>query len=132
VFRGSILQSAVPDELRGRMQGVFTVVVAGGPRLADLLHGVLGGAFGSRATITGGGVAVIAGTILLAVFVPSYRHYRAPEDGEEISEGVRADVDATVSALSMANSGESGNGSGRDSDGSADGSGDAVTAGVTA
>ena len=28
---------AVLDEMRGRMQGVFTVVVAGGPRLADLL-----------------------------------------------------------------------------------------------
>ena len=29
VFRGAILLSAVTDELRGRMQGVFTVVVAG-------------------------------------------------------------------------------------------------------
>jgi MFS family permease len=78
VFRSSILQSTVPDELRGRMQGVFTVVVAGGPRLADLLHGLLGAEIGSRATIAGGGVAVIAGTLLLAVCVPAYTRYRAP------------------------------------------------------
>lgn len=39
VFRGAILLSAATDEMRGRMQGVFTVVVAGGPRLADVLHG---------------------------------------------------------------------------------------------
>mgnify|MGYP007116581829 CR=1 FL=1 len=29
-----------PDQMRGRMQGVFTVVVAGGPRIADLVHGL--------------------------------------------------------------------------------------------
>jgi MFS family permease len=79
VFRSSILQGAVPDELRGRMQGVFVVVVAGGPRLADLVHGVLGASVGSRATIAGGGFAVIAATILLALFVPTYRHYRADD-----------------------------------------------------
>ena len=42
VFRGAILLSAATDEMRGRMQGVFTVVVAGGPRLADVLHGTGG------------------------------------------------------------------------------------------
>ena len=42
VFRGAILQAAATDEMRGRMQGVHTVVVAGGPRLADLLHGTAG------------------------------------------------------------------------------------------
>ncbi|MGJ3562141.1 MFS transporter [Streptomyces sp. INA 01156] len=31
VFRGAILLSVATDEMRGRMQGVFTVVVAGGP-----------------------------------------------------------------------------------------------------
>lgn len=41
VFRGAILLSAATDEMRGRMQGVFTVVVAGGPRLADVLHGTM-------------------------------------------------------------------------------------------
>ena len=38
-FRSTILQQAASDELRGRLQGVFTVVVAGGPRLADAVHG---------------------------------------------------------------------------------------------
>ncbi|GAA3290857.1 MFS transporter [Streptomyces cinereospinus] len=42
VFRSAILLSAATDEMRGRMQGVFTVVVAGGPRLADVLHGTAG------------------------------------------------------------------------------------------
>jgi MFS family permease len=77
VFRQSILQSVVDDELKGRMQGVFIVVVAGGPRLADLVHGVAGAALGTRAAITGGGVLVVLGVILLAGLVPKYRDYVA-------------------------------------------------------
>ena len=37
-FRSTILQQAASDDLRGRLQGVFTVVVAGGPR-RDAVHG---------------------------------------------------------------------------------------------
>ncbi len=39
VFRQTILQSATPDNMRGRLQGVFIVVVAGGPRLGQLTLG---------------------------------------------------------------------------------------------
>ena len=35
-----ILQVAAPDHLRGRLQGVFIVVVAGGPRAGDFLAGL--------------------------------------------------------------------------------------------
>ncbi|WP_414641146.1 MFS transporter [Actinospica sp.] len=77
VFRQSILQSVVDDELKGRMQGVFIVVVAGGPRLADLVHGVAGAAVGTRTAITCGGILVVLGMIAVSVFVPSYRDHAA-------------------------------------------------------
>ncbi|MHB9864038.1 MFS transporter [Streptomyces sp. YIM S03343] len=76
VFRGAILLSAATDEMRGRMQGVFTVVVAGGPRLADVLHGTAGTAFGTRAAVTGGGLLVVALMLGLAAAVPALRRYR--------------------------------------------------------
>lgn len=76
VFRGAILLSAATDEMRGRMQGVFTVVVAGGPRLADVLHGTAGSALGPRAAVVGGGLLVVAGTLLLATVTPALRRYR--------------------------------------------------------
>lgn len=41
VYRQTILQTWAPDEMRGRMQGVFTVVVTGGPRLGDLRAGAM-------------------------------------------------------------------------------------------
>ncbi|WP_183094826.1 MFS transporter, partial [Nocardioides stalactiti] len=38
-FRQSILQTSATDAVRGRLQGIFIVVVAGGPRIADVAHG---------------------------------------------------------------------------------------------
>lgn len=76
VFRGAILLSAATDEMRGRMQGVFTVVVAGGPRLADVLHGTAGSAFGPRTAVAGGGLLVVGVMLALAAAVPALRRYR--------------------------------------------------------
>ncbi|MFF6996401.1 MFS transporter [Streptomyces sp. NPDC008313] len=76
VFRGAILLSAATDDMRGRMQGVFTVVVAGGPRLADVLHGTAGSVVGSRVAVAGGGLLVVAGTLVLAAATPALRGYR--------------------------------------------------------
>ncbi|PWJ08333.1 MFS transporter [Streptomyces sp. NWU49] len=76
VFRGAILLSAATDEMRGRMQGVFTVVVAGGPRLADVLHGTAGSAFGPRTAVAGGGILVVVVMLALAAAMPALRRYR--------------------------------------------------------
>ncbi|MFI6936298.1 MFS transporter [Streptomyces sp. NPDC050287] len=76
VFRGAILLSAATDEMRGRMQGAFIVVVAGGPRLADVLHGTAGSVFGARTAVAGGGLLVIAAMLGLAFAIPALRRYR--------------------------------------------------------
>lgn len=60
VFRQTILQTAAPDEMRGRLQGVFTVVVVGGPRLGDLWIGTLSSRLGeARAAVLGGALCVV-------------------------------------------------------------------------
>jgi MFS family permease len=41
IFRSTILQAAAPDDVRGRLQGVFIVVVTGGPRVGDFFAGVV-------------------------------------------------------------------------------------------
>jgi MFS family permease len=77
VYRSAILQTAATDEMRGRMQGVFTVVVAGGPRIADLLHGWGAAAVGTKAAATGGGVLVVVLTAVAVVCLPAFWRYRA-------------------------------------------------------
>jgi MFS family permease len=75
IFRNTILQVATPDELRGRLQGVFIVVVTGGPRLGDFEAGSVGSAFGSQVSVVTGGVACMAGVALLAAAYPSFARY---------------------------------------------------------
>lgn len=77
VYRSAILQTAVTDEMRGRMQGVFTVVVAGGPRIADLGHGWAAAGIGTAAAATGGGVLVIVLTVIAVACLPAFWRYRA-------------------------------------------------------
>ncbi|GAA3460002.1 MFS transporter [Saccharothrix longispora] len=76
VFRSAILQTAATDEMRGRMQGVFIVVVAGGPRIADLLHGTGGAAVGPGLATVLGGVLVVVGTGVAVLAIPAIRRYR--------------------------------------------------------
>ncbi|MFE9811417.1 MFS transporter [Streptomyces sp. NPDC005227] len=75
VFRGAILLSAATDEMRGRLQGVFTVVVVGGPRVADVLHGTAGSLAGAQAAVAGGGVLVVVAVLVLALVTPALRRY---------------------------------------------------------
>ncbi len=78
VYRTSILQTVATDEMRGRMQGVFIVVVAGGPRLADLWHGPAAAWIGPGAAAVAGGLAVIVGAVLVVRRYPVFWRYRAP------------------------------------------------------
>ncbi|HHV20620.1 MAG TPA: MFS transporter [Propionibacterium sp.] len=75
-FRSTMLQEAASDEVRGRLQGVFTVVVVGGPRVADVLHGAAGSAWGATPATIGGGVLVIVGVLLATILAPIFVRYR--------------------------------------------------------
>ena len=75
-FRSTILQQAASDDLRGRLQGVFTVVVAGGPRLADALHGAAAATIGTTVAAAGGGVLVVVGVVIATLAVPAFVRYR--------------------------------------------------------
>ncbi|MFF9923311.1 MFS transporter [Micrococcus luteus] len=77
VFRGSILQSATPDHLRGRLQGVFVVVVAGGPRLGELLTGGASVGLGEGPTLLAGGVLCMLGVSALMRWQPGFLRYDA-------------------------------------------------------
>ena len=77
VFRTTILQAATPDEYRGRLQGVFTVVVAGGPRLGDVEAGVVAALAGEAFSVVSGGVLCVIGSIGLAAKFPEFLRYDA-------------------------------------------------------
>ena len=80
VYRQSILQTFAPDRLRGRLQGVFTVVVAGGPRLGDLRAGATAGLTGATASWAGGGFVAAGLAVVLASAFPALLRYRPPSN----------------------------------------------------
>lgn len=75
VYRSTILQVNATDQMRGRMQGVFTVVVAGGPRLADLVHGLLASATSTSFAVVAGGLATLVFTVVAALLGRSLLRY---------------------------------------------------------
>ncbi|GAA3564661.1 MFS transporter [Microlunatus spumicola] len=72
VFRQTILQAATPDAMRGRLQGVFIVVVAGGPRLGDLVLGTAADRVGEAWAALGGGLLCV---VVLVVVIALQRRF---------------------------------------------------------
>lgn len=77
IYRNTMMQAAVPDTMRGRLQGIFVIVVTGGPRLGALYMGTL-------ATVTAlwfppllGGMLVIGIAAMLLRAHPRFRAYDA-------------------------------------------------------
>jgi MFS family permease len=81
-FRMSMLQASASDAVRGRLQGVFIVVVAGGPRIADVAHGGAAAMVGTAATAAGGGVLVVVLVVVAALAVPGFVRYRLGQPAE--------------------------------------------------
>ncbi|MFZ4497885.1 MAG: MFS transporter [Candidatus Nanopelagicales bacterium] len=77
IFRTTIMQAATPDEYRGRLQGIFTVVVAGGPRLGDVEAGAVAAVAGEAFSVISGGVICVVLALGLGRAMPSFWKYDA-------------------------------------------------------
>jgi hypothetical protein len=51
-------------------------VVTGGPRVGDLEAGVVAAAFGDTVSVVSGGLACIAGALVVARLLPAFRRQR--------------------------------------------------------
>lgn len=77
IFRQTMLLTAAPDEMRGRLQGVFTVVVTGGPRIGDLYMGVFATAVALWFPPLLGGLVIIGVVGVLLRVQRGFREYDA-------------------------------------------------------
>lgn len=75
IFRGAILQAAVPDHLRGRMQSIFSIIVTGGPRVGDVVTGAVASLFAVWSPLVAGGLAMLLVIWLLARRAPTFTQY---------------------------------------------------------
>jgi len=80
VYRQTILQTYAPDEMRGRMQGVFIAVVAGGPRLGDVRAGATAAVTSPTFSWVAGGIACMAVVLAGGLLVRSFWRYDTSRD----------------------------------------------------
>jgi MFS family permease len=108
VFRNAILQTTVPERLQGRLSGVFTAVVTGGPRLGDAEAGAVAAVAGVQASVVSGGLACVAGVGAIVWKIPelwSYDVRTAPLPNADPAKGVAAAVQDAVTELSESEGG---------------------------
>ncbi len=74
IFRSTMLLTAAPDDMRGRTQGLFTVVVAGGPRVGDLYAGAMASLLALWAPPLLGGLVIV---VLIAIVTRAQRTFLA-------------------------------------------------------
>lgn len=86
VLRATILQTSASESFRSRISSMQTAVVEGGPRLGDLESGAMATAVSVEFSIVSGGLACIAGAILLTVLLPGFRRYAARPVPDEDTE----------------------------------------------
>jgi MFS family permease len=81
VLRGTILWTVTPDELRGRVSGIEFAQVAATPALGNVEAGIVASLTSLRFSIVSGGLACVAGTVLVALAVPAFIRYDARAPG---------------------------------------------------
>jgi MFS family permease len=77
IFRLSIIQAAVEDRFRGRLEGIGMAVWATGPALGDVESGVVATLTSTSTSIVSGGLITIVGIGILGRFAPGFWRYDA-------------------------------------------------------
>jgi MFS family permease len=77
IFRTTMMQSATPDEMRGRLQGLFTLVLTAGPRLGDVYAGFLAAALALWWPPLLGAALILTVVAICYRARESFRHYDA-------------------------------------------------------
>lgn len=98
VFRGSILQTTVPDRLRGRLSAIHIAVVTGGPRLGDAEAGAVAALTSPIFSVVSGGLACVAVAAGVAHRWPELDRWRlsvngVAGDGGELEEPPEGELD---------------------------------------
>jgi MFS family permease len=75
IFRMTIWNQTIPDQLRGRLAGIEQISYSSGPMLGNLEAGVVGSLAGIRASAVSGGVLCVVGVAVTAFFLPAFWRY---------------------------------------------------------
>jgi MFS family permease len=75
IFRMTVWNTTIPDNLRGRLAAIEMVSYSSGPTLGNVEAGAVAALTSARMSVGIGGVLCVAGTVALAIALPEFRRY---------------------------------------------------------
>jgi MFS family permease len=86
VLRNTILQTSIPGRFLSRMSSIQMAVVQGGPRLGDMESGAVATATSLEFSVVSGGLACIAGAVIIGLLMPRFhKHVAAPDEIDDVA-----------------------------------------------
>jgi hypothetical protein len=80
VFRSTIMLTATPEEMRGRLTGIEFAQVASAPTLGNVEAGLVASLTSLRFSIVSGGILCVVGSVLVSLAFPALIRYDAKRD----------------------------------------------------
>lgn len=77
IFRGTIWNQTIPNELRGRLSGIEMISYLSGPKLGDTRAGLVASISSVTFSVVSGGFLCIIGVAIVCYCLPKFRNYYA-------------------------------------------------------
>jgi len=87
ILRNALLQIYAPERLRGRLSSLYLAQVNTAPALGNTEAGIVAQLFSLTASVVSGGLACVAGALLLGALFPALRHATLAGPGRENAPG---------------------------------------------
>ena len=94
-LRNALLQHYTPDALRGRVSSLYLAQVTTAPSVGNVEAGLIAQLFSVTISVVSGGLACVAGALILGAVNPALRRARLPGPGDELS-GVAEEAAASA------------------------------------
>lgn len=92
IFRMTMWNQTIPDELRGRLAGIELLSYASGPMVGNARAGLMAQLGGSRFALGAGGMICVAAVLALAGLLPKFRRYDARTDEHALAGKARREA----------------------------------------
>ncbi len=89
IFRATIWNQTIPDELRGRLAGIELLSYMTGPMLGNARAGLMAQLGGWRISLGAGGALCVVAVLAMAARLPKFRRYDARTDEHALREKAR-------------------------------------------
>jgi len=86
IFRMTIWNQTIPNELRGRLAGIEMISYLSGPLLGNARAGTMASMTSNEFSVVSGGVVCVVAVLLCASLLPAFWRYKAQENAGHLEK----------------------------------------------